>query len=112
MKSILNTKNFLSDAVFRKQITEYLEELANNRQKLIDQTSVYNKKHNITTEVVISRGAYSRLLEKGIMTTDRVLKECELILNLKSKLSSAERGFLGTMLQCCMQDTITYYKNQ
>jgi len=112
MRSILHTKDFLSDAVFRKQITEYLTELANDRQLLIDNTSIYNKKHNITTEVVLKRDAYSRLEEKGLLTVDNILKETELILNLKSQLTSNERQFLGTLLSCCMADTITYYKNQ
>ena len=112
MKSLLASKDFLSDAVFRRQITEYLTELANDRQLLIDNTSIYNKKHNITTEVVLKRDAYSRLEERGLLTTDNILKETELILNLRSQLASNERQFLGTLLSCCMEDTITYYKNQ
>ena len=112
MRNLLSSKDFLNDAIFRKQITEYLTEIANDRQLLIDNTSIYNKKHNITTEVVLKRDAYSRLEERGLLNVDNILKETELILNLKSQLTSCERQFLGTLLQCCMQDTITYYKNQ
>lgn len=112
MKSLLSGKDFLADAVFRKQITEYLTELANDRCKLIEDTSVYNKKHNITTEVVLKRDAYSKLEEKGLLTVDNILKEAELILNLKSQLTSNERQFLGTLLKSCMEGTILYYENK
>jgi len=112
MKNLLGTNQFLQDACFRNQVTEYLTELENDRHNLIDKTSIYNKKHNITTEVVLKRDAYSRLKERGLLTTDKILVECELILNLKSKLTSCERQFLGTLLSCCMEDTITYYQNK
>jgi hypothetical protein len=36
MKSILNTKNYLHDATFRRFIQEHLTDLAQKRQKLID----------------------------------------------------------------------------
>ena len=112
MKNLLNSKKFLDDSIFRRQITEYLTELENDRQNLIDETSIYNKAHNITTEVILKRDAYARLKERGLLETDKILVECELILNLKSKLTSCERQFLGTLLSCCMNDTITYYQNK
>jgi len=112
MKSILNSKRYLDDARFRFYIEEHLTDLAQKRQKLIDDTLIHNIKRKITTEIVMNRSSYSRLLERGLMTVDGVIDEAEKIMSLKSELSSAERMFLGDLLEKSMIKTIDYYKDK
>ena len=111
MKSRLSKENdYVNDSVFRKFIAEKLTEIADFRQKIIDDSTSFNKRRGLSSEIKMLRNPYTHLREHNMLNADTLLLECVKIMRLESTLPSAVRRFLGGIYHECMDKTIEFYK--
>jgi len=112
MKNLLSSDRYLEDYMFRKFMQEKLDVLNSEHQKAVDLVTIYNKKHNIVTEVQFKETPYLMLLKKGMLTVEKIVTEAELLLKSESKLSVPERRFLGSLISDAMTEAIAFYERK